>query len=142
VPRPFPHPLAAFRGPVACRRTGNALILTGAAAAVEDERLILTFIGAAGLAEVADSLADSLVNSVAAAEVLALDERHCRIVSAARSWDVEVTSVHVHHDVGAVFYRAIPPRPVPLGKRLLWRLVLALAATRLGKRLLLLVRGR
>jgi hypothetical protein len=40
--------------------------------------------------------------------------------------------VHLHRDVAPPFYRALPPRPVPPGKRLFWRLVLALAASRAG----------
>jgi hypothetical protein len=46
---------------------------------------------------------------------------------------VEAISLHVHRDIGRTFYRAIPPRPVPLAKRLFWSLVLALAGSRTGK---------
>jgi len=125
--------LAAFRGPVNCGHARDALTLTGAAADAEDERLIVTFI-AATCAAVPESLA--------AAEVRALDEHHYRIITSARSWDIEAASVHVHRDIGTAFYRAIPPRPVPLRKRLLWRFILTLAGTRAGKRLLLSLRGR
>jgi hypothetical protein len=127
-----PH-VAAFRGPVACRRAVNALTLTGGAADSADDILIVTFIGAA-LPELPDSLC--------AAAVRAVDERHYRIVSPARDWIIETTSVHIHRDIGREFYRAIPPRPVPLGKRVFWRVILALAGTRAGKRLLLAVRRR
>ncbi len=111
----------------------NALTLTGPAAGSQDERLIVTFISPT-LAATPDCLA--------AAEVRALDEHHYRIITSARSWDIEAASVHVHRDIGRAFYRAIPPRPVPLKKRLFWRFVLALASTRAGKRLLLSLRGR
>ncbi|MGH8298735.1 MAG: hypothetical protein ACRES6_05555 [Steroidobacteraceae bacterium] len=127
------RPLAAFRGPVTCRRTANALTLTGAAADSRDDRLILTFIGPT-LPDVPDALT--------APEVIALDEHRYRIICPARKWDIEATSAHVHRDIGKRFYRAIPPRPVPLKKRLFWRVVLALAGTRAGKRLLLSLRGR
>jgi hypothetical protein len=130
---PISRPLAAFRGPVSCARTLNALTLTGPAAGSPEERLIVTFI---------DPTPRVAPDSLAAAEVHALDEHHYRIIASAHSWDVEAASVHVHRDIGGAFYRAIPPRPVPLKKRLFWRFVLALAGTRAGKRLLLSRRGR
>jgi hypothetical protein len=131
--RSFPQPLAALRGSVSWRRASNTLTLTGRASDSEDERLILTFIGS-GSVELPDSLA--------AAEVLALDAHHYRIVTPAGSWQIEARSAHVHRDIGAAFYRAIPPRQVPLKKRLFWRFVLMLAGTRAGKRLLLSLRRR
>jgi len=127
------QPLAAFRGAVACRRSREALILSGSAADCADDRLILTFISPAS---------DELPDSLTSATVRAGDERHYRITSAAREWVVEATSLHVHRDVGDAFYRAVPPRRVPLKKRLFWQVVLALAATRPGKRLLLAMRRR
>ena len=39
----------------------------------------------------------------------------------------------VHEDVGAAVYAAIPPRPVPLTKRIFWWLVLRLLGSRLGR---------
>ncbi len=123
--------LAAFQGPVACRRSTNFLTLTGAAADSADEVLILTFI-----APVAPDLPDRLT----AATVCALAGGRYGIGSAPRGWVVEATSVHVHRDIGTAFYRAVPPRPTPLKKRLLWRAVLALAASRAGKRLLVSLR--
>ena len=119
--------LAVFRGPVSCRRSRNALILSGLATEPEPARLILTFL-ASDLPEVPASLA--------AAEVLVLDEHRYRLVTATRSWELATSSLHVHRDIAEAFYRALPPRPVPLRKRLFWRVVLALAGSRLGKRLL------
>lgn len=128
-----PPPLAAFRGPVTCRRMSNVLTLSGSDADSADDRLILTFIS--------PSVAD-LPDSLSAASIRALDERRYRITSASRDLIVEATSLHVHRDIGNAFYRAIPPRAVPLKKRLFWRVVLALAGTRAGKRLLLSLRRR
>lgn len=130
----FPAPVAAFRGPVTCRRTANLLTLIGAAADSADDRLILTFVSPS-MAEVPD-----LPDSLAAATVRAVDEHHYRIADASGELIVEVTSLHVHRDIGRVFYRAIPPRPAPLGRRIFWRVVLALAGTRAGRRLLLSLR--
>ncbi|MDE2450048.1 MAG: hypothetical protein KGO22_13825 [Gammaproteobacteria bacterium] len=126
-------PAAPFRGAVTCRRSRNALTLTGAAADSADDILILTFITPA---------APDLPDSLAGATVRALDERRYRISSGPQDWVVEATSVHVHRDIGATFHRAIPPRLVPLQKRLFWRMVLALAGTRTGKSVLLFLRRR
>jgi hypothetical protein len=126
-------PLAAFRGPVTIRRTANALTLNGSAADFADDRLILTFVSRS-IPEVPDSLTSATIRAV--------DGHHYRITSDAREWVVEATSFHVHRDIGDTFYRAVPPRPAPLKKRLFWRVVLALAATGAGKRLLLSLRRR
>lgn len=128
---PAPRTLAAFRGPVRCARHPGALVLTGADADSAQERLILSFVGR-GLPEVADSLRDPAV--------LALGDDRYRIRTSARSWEIEARSVHLHRDIGKAFYRAIPPRRVPLRKRLFWRLVLMLAGTRAGRRVLLALR--
>jgi hypothetical protein len=41
-----------------------------------------------------------------------------------------------HEDVGAAMQAAIPPRPVPLGKRVFWHLVLWLMKTSSGRALI------
>lgn len=69
-----------------------------------------------------------------------LDDRRYRIASPPREWLVAASAIHLHREVAATFYRAIPPRSAPWGKRLFWRLVLALAARSWGKRLLLALR--
>ena len=124
-------PLAAFRGPVACRRTANALILSGAAADSADDRLILTFSGR--------SIPD-VPRSLSGAAIRAVDQHHYRIASESQELIVEAAAVHLHRDIGDAFYRAVPPRAAPLKKRLFWRVVLALAGSRAGKRLLLALR--
>jgi hypothetical protein len=123
--------LAAFRGSVACRRTADVLTLTGFAADSAEDVLILTFIAPKG-PDVPDRLTGATVRE--------LGESLYGIASASRDWVVEATSAHVHRDIGNAFYRAVPPRPTPLKKRLFWRVVLALAASRAGKRLLLSLR--
>jgi hypothetical protein len=47
---------------------------------------------------------------------------------------LHVRGVFVHRDVTRAFERAVPPRRAPFGKRVFWRLVLALAASRVGGR--------
>ena len=125
--------LAVFRGPVLCRRFANVLTLAGAAADSAEDDLILSFI-------VRDFPA--LPESLTAPVVVALDAHRYRIVSLGRDWIIEATSLHVHRDIGNTFYRAIPQRPAPLAKRFFWRLILALAGSRAGKRLLLSIRRR
>lgn len=125
--------VAALRGPVTCVRTANALILSGAAADSADDRLILTFI---------DPVIADIPDSLPAASVHALDEHHYRITSQSGEMLVQTTSVHVHRDVGKAFYRAVPPRPVPFAKRMFWSLVLALAGSRTGKRVLASLRRK
>jgi hypothetical protein len=124
--------LAAFRGAVTCSRTAGALILSGAAADSADDRLILTLISAA-IPDIPDSLTGVIITAVG-------DHRY-RIASASGDLVVEATSLHVHRDIGSAFYRAIPPRPVPLWKRLFWSAVLRLAGSRTGKRVLSWFRG-
>ena len=125
--------LAVFSGPVSCRRSRNALTLTGAAADPEGGILIVTL---------TTSTNPDVPESMAAASLSAVDGQHYRITSGAREWIVAAATVHVHRDIGEAFYRAIPPRAAPLGKQLFWRVVLALAGTGAGKRLLLAIRRR
>lgn len=119
--------LAAFRGPVSCSRTAGALVLSGSAADSADDRLILTLIS--------PSIAD-IPGSLDAVILTAVGEHRYRIASASRDLVVEATSLHVHRDIGKAFYRAVPPRPVPLRKRLFWSMVLWLAGSRTGKQVL------
>lgn len=119
--------LAAFRGAVSCRRTAGALILSGAAADSADDRLILTL--------VSPSIPD-IPDSLTAVIVTAVGEHRYRISSGSGDLVMEATSLHVHRDIGTAFYRAVPPRAVPLRKRFFWLLVLWLAGSRTGKQVL------
>jgi hypothetical protein len=56
-----------------------------------------------------------------------------RLSAGERTWHVPASAVFLHRDVGAAFYRAVPPRRVPWRKRLIWRALLALLATPLGR---------
>jgi hypothetical protein len=99
-----------------------------------DEIATLAFTGVApsGLPE---ALEDATVEQIDAAG-------QYRIWSGKREWLLAARSVHLHREVSATFYRAISPRLVPWNKRLFWRIVLAMAASRLGKTLLLTLRRR
>lgn len=63
-----------------------------------------------------------------------------RVCSGEQGWPVSARSVHLHRDIAAAFYKAIPPRPVPLRKRIFWRAVLTLVSHPFGKKLLLALR--
>ena len=60
--------------------------------------------------------------------------------TAHKSVSLAARAAHVHHDVGAWFYRALPPRPVPLARRILLGLILKLAGSRTGLKLLAALR--
>ncbi|MGH8258274.1 MAG: hypothetical protein ACREUG_01135 [Steroidobacteraceae bacterium] len=62
-----------------------------------------------------------------------LDERRYRVSMPGHECIIEATRSFVHEDVSDAFYAALPPRRVPLGKRLFWRLVLSAAASRAAR---------
>jgi hypothetical protein len=127
--------MVRFRGGVSCRRDGGPLGLTliGRTTDRPDEIATLAFAAAAppGLPE---ALEDATVEQVEAGRY--------RIRSDLREWVFSARSAHLHREVASTFYRAIAPRLVPWKKRLFWRIVLAVAASRVGKTLLLTLRRR
>ena len=124
-----------FRGGVSCRRDDPpfGLTLIGRTIDRSDEIATLAFVGAAppGLPE---ALEDATVVQIAAGQY--------RIWSGRREWLFPARSVHLHREVSATFYRAVEPRQVPWNKKLFWRIVLSMAASRFGKSLLLTLRRR
>jgi len=125
----MPEPLLAFRGPVSCRRTQGTpqLSLTGRAAEPRGEEVTLAF-STAEPPDFSETLADAIVENCGG-------ERY-RVRSGAREWHIAARAVHLHFAIAPEFYRAIPPRPAPWGKRAFWRIVLALAGSRAGLTLL------
>jgi len=121
----MPELLVAFRGPVSCRRAAQppALILSGYAAEPPGDAVVLA-LSAAVPAECPAALEDARVERLA--------EGQYRITSAACSWPVSAAAAHLHFEIAAEFYRAIPPRCAPPWKRLFWRLALTLAGSRAG----------
>ena len=129
-----PHRVVSFRGGVSCRRDPGdplGLTLVGWASDHPGERVSLAFTGDAPetLPEV---LEDATVDRVG--------ESRYRIASAPREWVVEAKAFHLHREIATAFYRAIPPREVPWGKRLFWQVVLGMAASKWGRRVLLRLR--
>ncbi len=132
--RSDPHRLLVFRGGVSCRRDSNGplgLTLVGWTSDHPDEKVSLAFGG-----RVHDTLPEVLEDAI----VDRIGESRYRIASGTREWVIEANATHLHREIAGAFYRAIPPRAVPWSKRTFWRLVLGLAGTRLGKRLLLTLR--
>jgi hypothetical protein len=121
----MPEPLVSFRGAVRCARARGPLGVTliGETPERPGEPTTLAFSALAppGFPECLDN---------AVVERLGADQY--RISSPPREWLIAAAAVHLHREIAAQFYRAIPPRPVPLPKRWLWRVVLALAASRAG----------
>ncbi|MGC8520911.1 MAG: hypothetical protein ACP5PN_03480 [Steroidobacteraceae bacterium] len=128
--------IAEFVGAVACARETGAspgVTLRGASAGEPPEGLIVSFVAADGA---------QLPTTLEGARVVAVDASGYRIESPPQHWLLRARTVFVHRDVRAAFFRAIPPRPAPPGKRLFWRAVLRLARSRAGLRLLAALRGR
>jgi hypothetical protein len=130
-----PKRIVRFRGGVSCRRDEGPLGLTliGRTTDRPDEIASLAFSGAAP-PNLPEALEDATVEQV--------DAGRYRIWSGQREWIFPARAVHLHREVATVFYRAISPRIPPWSKRMFWRLVLALASSRTGRRLLVSLRGR
>jgi hypothetical protein len=63
-------------------------------------------------------------------------------VSSGIGFDVAAASVHIHRDLRDALRLAIPPRLAPLGRRLLWSLLLTVARSAPGRALLLRIGSR
>ena len=124
----MPERLATFCGVVHCRRahTVPGLILSGSTAEAE-EPTALAF-SAMAPADLPVTLEDAVVDHLGGAQY--------RIGAGQREWLIASPAVHLHRDIATQFYRAIPPRPAPRAKRVFWRVVLLLAASRTGLALL------
>ena len=124
-----------FRGGVSCRRDDGPLGLTliGRTPDRPDETATLAF-AASAPSDLPEALEDATVEQ--------LDVGRYRIWSGRREWIFPARSAHLHREVSTTFYRAITPRLVPWSKRVFWRVVLAMVSNPVGKRLLLVLRGR
>ena len=118
--------VARFSGAVSCASSSRGpleLTLAGRTADHPDEEIRLAFAGAAP-ADLPARLEDAVVERTGPGEY--------RIASATRAWTVAARSVHLHREVAERFYRAIPPRPAPLMRRVLFAVMLRLARSRAG----------
>jgi hypothetical protein len=128
-------PVAVFCGRVDSRFDGCGplgLILSGHTAHRPQELVHLAFAGAAP-ADFPKTLQNAIIER--------LGEQSYRISSVAGSWTITARAAHLHREVAAAFFDAVPTRPIRWTQRLFWRIVLALAATSAGRWLLRTVRG-
>jgi hypothetical protein len=119
-----------FQGWVSCRRDGEGplgLILVGRPKERPDEGMQMAFACPAPI---------DLPEALEEARVERLGPRQYRLTSGDRSWTLDGVA-HIHREIAGAFYKALPPRPVPLRKRVFWRVMLGLAATSAGRWLLL-----
>jgi hypothetical protein len=125
----MPERLASFRGEVQCERAARVpgLILRGNTLEAPAEPTALAFSGYAP-PDLPATLADAVIEHVAGAQY--------RISAPAGSWEISASAVHLHREIAAQFYAAIPPRRASWTKRLFWRVVLGLGASRAGLALL------
>jgi hypothetical protein len=127
--------LVTFCGPVECRVDGCGplgVILSGHTPLHPEEVVHLAFAGAAPA-----DFPQTLQNAI----VVRASEEHYRISAGARVWTVRARATHLHREVAAAFYAAVPTPPIRWTQRLLWRIVLALATSAAGRWLLRTVRG-
>jgi hypothetical protein len=123
-----------FAGAVNCERSTGTLGLTLSGTSIDlPAQPVKVGFAAAAPAGLPAQLQDAVVEETPPGVF--------RISSPAGEWTLAAQAAHVHRDVAAPFYRAIPPRPVPLAKRVFWRLVLMLAGSRTGVALLRSLRG-
>ncbi len=129
----MPERIATFRGTVSCEAAGQVpgLTLRGHTLEGPAELSALAVSGAAP-AGLPQTLADPMVEHLGGTQY--------RISAGTESWLLSASAVHLHREIAPQFYAAIPPRRAPWAKRLFWRAVLLLAATRAGLSLLRMVR--
>jgi hypothetical protein len=129
------EPLARFLGHIECRFDGCGplgLTLSGYTADRPQELVHLAFTG--------NAPAD-FPRILESPKVERLNSENYSITSGARHWTVSARAAHLHREVAAKFFEALPARPIRWTQRLFWRMVLALAATAAGRWLLRTVRG-
>ncbi len=113
-----------FTGRVECRRTNGTACLTLVGRDARGDRVHLLLQGMPP---------GDLPARLDAASVTPLEADRYEIASGGRAWVVTGRSAHLHYDLSEVFYRAVPPRRVPLRKRLFWRVVFSAAGSRAGR---------
>ena len=128
----MPEARIGFAGEVRCERGAAPFSVTLSGATAQGE-LSCAFTGEVS-GEPPARLPDAAIEP--------LGEGRYRIVSAAGDWLIERATLSITRAVATQFYRVLPPRPLPLAKRLFWRAVLALAASGIGLSLLRTLRGR
>ena len=112
-----------LKGSIECRRTAAASI-TLVGQTERGERVYLT-LGAEAPADLPPRIDDGSVEL--------LDGGRCRVSVSGREWLLDSRRLFVHRDASNEFYAALPSVPVRLAKRMLFRLMLAIAGSRAGR---------
>lgn len=113
-----------FTGRVECRRSSGMSSLTLVGHDSSGHPVHLSLLGA---------LPEDLPPRLDAASVERLEAERYRISAGGRAWTIAAPRAYLHYDLAEAFFRAVPPRRVPLAKRLFWRLVLSAAASPVGR---------
>ncbi len=130
----LPRTLVAFRDGVSCRREPEGplgLTLFGRTRDRPEEMASAAFTGPAP-ADLPEAIEDATVEQ--------LEPALYRISCEGRQWLVPAASAHVHREVATAFYRVVMPRRPRWSKRAFWRIIMGLAHSPLGKRLLFAIR--
>ena len=130
-----PVAVVQFAGQTECRRDGCGslgLILCGHTADHPHELVQLCFTGKAP-EDLPKSLMDACVERVGDVDY--------RITGDGHSWLVSARATHLHRDATREFYRALPPQPIRWTQRLFWRVILALALTSAGRKVIARIRS-
>ena len=98
--------------------------------ATDGRRWLLDFADASSPPRAPARLTHAVVESIVRAGAPPL----WRIQSDQGPFELGVARAFIHEDVTRLAASAIPPRPVPLGKRLFWRAVFVLLGTQAGRR--------
>ncbi len=81
-----------------------------------------------------DALPRNLPSHLTGAELLREASETWSLVSGAQRWDLGNVRMFVHRDLSLQALHLIPPRRVPLGKRLFWSALLTVLRTEAGRR--------
>jgi hypothetical protein len=113
-----------LKGPIECRSTAAACV-TFVGQTERGERAYVT-LAVPAPADLPARIDDGAVDL--------LEGGRCRVSMAGREWHLDSRQLLVHRDASGPFYTALPPRRVPLAKRLLYGLMLVVAGSPAGKR--------
>jgi len=80
------------------------------------------------------ALPRSLPAGLSGAELRRVAGERWSLVSGTQAWDLGEVRIFVHRDLGLLASALIPPRRVPLGKRLFWSTLLTVLRTEAGRR--------
>jgi hypothetical protein len=113
-----------LKGSIECRRTAAACV-TFVGQTEGGERTYVTL---------AVPAPEDLPPRIDGGAVDLLEGGQCRVSMPGRSWQLDSRQPLVHRDVSGPFYAALPPRRVPVAKRMLYGLMLAVAGSPAGRR--------